>query len=311
MGTPDFALPSLDALARGPDEVVAVYTQPDRAAGRGRRVVASPVKRWAEEAGIPVLTPTSFRKPEVIEELRGWRPDVVVVAAYGKLLPREVLGVPARGVLNVHPSLLPRHRGASPVASAILNGDPITGVTIMLLDEGLDSGPVLAREEEAVLGTDTTETLTNRLAEMGARLLVATLPRWTEGLVEAIPQEESDATVCRRIAVEDAEIDWTASADRMWRQVRAYQPWPGSFTWWRGERLKILEGEPLEGPSPAPGLVVPITGEGQSGIGVHTGQGLYRLGRVQPSGGKAMTGEAFAAGRREFVGSRLPDGRPG
>ncbi len=309
MGTPEFALPSLDALVRGPDQVVAVYTQPDRPAGRGRRVVASPVKRWAEDAGLPVLTPTSFRKPEVIEELRGWRADVVAVVAYGKLFPREVLDVPPRGIVNVHPSRLPRYRGASPVASAILDGEVVTGVTIMLLDEGMDSGPVLAQVEEAVLDSDTTATLGDRLARRGAELLVETLPGWLENRIEAVPQDESRATVCRRIVAEDAEIDWAETAVRIGRQVRAYQPWPGSFTWWRGERLKVLEGAPLEGQSAEPGIVVSVNDEGGSGVGIGTGHGVYRLGRLQPAGKSAMTGEAFVAGRRDFVGSRVPDRR--
>ncbi len=313
MGTPEFAIPALERLAHAPFELVAVYTQPDRPAGRGRHVASSPVKVWAMRQGVAVLTPKTFRDADRVAELRRLSPDVIVVAAYGKLLPASVLQVPTKGVVNIHPSLLPKYRGPSPVAAAILAGDEITGVTIMLLDEGMDSGPILARRTEPVADDDTTLTLTRRLAERGADLLVETLPAWIDGKVAAAPQDESQATVCPKITAADGEIDWEAGAVAIERRMRALVPWPGCYTFWRGKRLKLIRARALEIDGGAPGTVLRMdseTGDGPSKaserLGIATGRGVLEIRELQPEGKRAMTCQEFLAGHADFVGERLP-----
>ncbi len=314
MGTPDFAVPALERLTDGPFEVVGVYTQPDRPAGRGRRITESPVKGWAKGRGLPVFAPASFRRPEAVAELRELRPEVVVVAAYGKLLPPPVLEVPPKGVLNIHPSLLPRYRGASPVAAAILAGDEFTGVTIMVLDEGMDTGPILAQEEERIAEDDTTASLTGRLATRGAGLLVATLPRWLAGQARPQPQDGAQATYCQRITKADGEIDWHWSAEEIERRLRAFNPWPGCHTSWRGRRLKLVLGEALAVDAGPPGVVVslgPGAGEEAAGgegrrMGIATGRGTLVVDQLQPEGKRVMAAKEFLAGRRDFIGAQLP-----
>ncbi len=303
MATPAFALPTLMALAAGPHELVAVYSQPDRPAGRGRRVTESPVKRRAAELGLETRTPKSLKDSETVAALAALRPDAAVVAAYGKFLPKAVLGVFPRGVVNLHPSLLPRWRGAAPIPAAILAGDDETGVTVMLVDEGMDSGPVLAQERETIRDADTGETLSDRLAAHGAALTVATLDRWLAGEIEAIPQDESAATFTQRLTREDGRIDWTDGAERIARQVRAYRPWPGSFTSWRGARIEILEAAPVAGLGGPPGSV---HASDEHAIVIETGDGGLAVAAVKPEGKRAMTAEGFAAGRRDFAGSVLP-----
>ena len=300
MATPAFALPTLEALAGGPHELVAVYSQPDRPAGRGRRVTESPVKRRATELGLETRAPKSLKDSETLAALR---PEAAVVAAYGKFLPKAVLDVFPKGALNLHPSLLPRWRGASPLPAAILAGDRETGVTVMLVDEGMDSGPVLAQEVEPIRGDDTGETLSDRLAARGASLTAATLDRWLAGEIDPAPQDESAATFTKRLTREDGRIDWRDGAERIARQVRAYRPWPGSFTFWRGARIEILEAVPLPGLGGPPGSV---SADAEHAIVIDTGDGGLAVTALKPEGKRAMTAEGFAAGRREFVGSELP-----
>ncbi|MFQ5826928.1 MAG: methionyl-tRNA formyltransferase, partial [Dehalococcoidia bacterium] len=255
MGTPEFAVPCLEGLLRH-HQVVAVYTQPDRRAGRGRSLVISPVKRLALARGLPVRQPASLKPEGVAEELERLRPEVIVVAAYGQILPRRVLHIPPRGCLNVHPSLLPRHRGSSPVASAILDGDEFTGVSIMLLDEGLDTGPILAQTRLAIEPQDTTGSLTAKLSELGAQLLVETLALWLERKLESQPQGEEGATYSRPLTKEDGVIDWRLPAQELARRIRALQPWPGCYSWWRSRLLRIMEAVPRPGEGkPEPGRV--------------------------------------------------------
>ena len=219
MGSPQFAVPSLRALIDAGQNVVAVYTQPDREAGRGRQVHPSPVKIAAMERGLPILQPERLRGPAVFEELKSFEPDLIVIVAYGQILRADVLALPRHGTLNVHASLLPKYRGASPVAGALLNGESVTGVTIvMLVDEGLDSGPVLSQRSELILPEDTTATISDRLATAGAELLVETLPDWIDGRLTPIPQDEGPATLTRRIRKEDGEIDWRRPAEQLWHQ---------------------------------------------------------------------------------------------
>ncbi|MFQ5933681.1 MAG: methionyl-tRNA formyltransferase [Dehalococcoidia bacterium] len=303
MGTPAFAVPSLRALASAAYEVVGVYTQPDRRAGRGRRVVPSPAKQASMELGIGVYQPKSFREANAVDQLKALKPEVIVVAAYGLILPRAVLEVPAYGTLNVHPSLLPRHRGASPVASAILSGDEDTGVTIMLVEPRVDAGPVLSSTNISIGLDDTTGTLTEKLARVGADLLVETLPRWLRGEIEPEPQDDSKATYSKMITKADGEIDWRMPAEEIGRRVRAFDPWPGTYTRWRGKLLKVLRGRPREADQAVePGAVVPLSGA----VAVATGEGALVLDMLQLEGRKVMDAETFVRGHRGFVGSTLP-----
>jgi len=257
MGTPEFALPALDCLVSGGHEVLAVYTQPDKPAGRGRRFVSSAIKKAALDYGLPVWQPPSLRQPEEIERLASLRPEVIIVAAFGLLLPQSILDIPPLGCVNIHPSLLPRHRGPSPVAAAILAGDEITGVSIMLLDKGMDTGPLLAQQQVPVSPQDTTGSLTVNLAQIGGQLLMQTLPLWLEGKLMSQPQDNEKATYSKLVTKEEGEIDWHRPAIELWRKVRAFQPWPGCHTTWQGKLLKIMETIPLPGGG-EPGRVIAI-----------------------------------------------------
>lgn len=306
MGTPQFAVPSLRAVVEGGYDVVAVYTQPDRKAGRGQRLTFSPVKEAALSLGLEVVQPESLKDAGVVKHLSSYAPEVIVVAAFGKILPAEVLALPKFGCINVHPSLLPRHRGPSPVAAAILNGDETTGVTIMLLDEGVDSGPILSQQEVPILEDDTTGSLTARLAEIGARLLTETLPLWIEGKIIPESQDESQASYSRPIGKEAGKVDWQLPAVEIWRRVRAFEPSPGSYTWWKGKRLKLCKVVPLEVALHAdPGEVVVLPRGLPAVVGVGTGRGILGLISVHPEGKRQMSAEDFIRGQRDFVGSRL------
>jgi len=302
MGTPEFAVPALDALADA-HQVVGVITQPDRPAGRGRRLAPSPVKQVALERGLSLSQPHSLRTPEAVAQLSAWKPDVIVVAAFGQILPQDVLGLPPHGCLNVHGSLLPHWRGAAPVAAAILAGDEVTGVTIMQMDAGLDTGPVLAQREETILPDDTQATLEERLAYLGAELLVETLSAYLAGNLLPRPQPEEGATYAGQLRKEDGLLDWSRPAVELDRQVRAFTPWPGAFTTWRGQRLKVLRVVPLpewHGDAP-PGTVIVLA----DGVVVATGEGALRLEKVQLAGKRPMDIAPFLRGQRDFAGSAL------
>ena len=304
MGTPQFAVTILESLLRNSDQVVAVYTQPDKAAGRGRPVVFPPVKKLALERQIPVVQTETFRSSEAVKELASFRPELIVVAAFGSILPPEVLPLPRFGCLNVHASLLPRHRGPSPVASAILCGDELTGATIMLIDAGLDTGPILAQEKVGISFMDTAGTLSSKLADVGARVLLETLPKWLGGELEPRSQDESQATCSRLITSRDAEIDWSLSALQLWRMVRAYNPWPSCHTWCQGKRLKVLRAIPLDDKANGQiGEVISLVE--QPGIGVITKQGVLGLCQVQAEGKREMRVDEFVRGKRDFIGCIL------
>ena len=301
MGTPDFAVPVLSRLAEAGHEIAAVYSQPDRPAGRGRRLVETPTKRFAGEYRIEVRQPSSLRSEAECAGLASLSPEVVVVAAYGLFLPPEALEIPPLGCLNIHPSLLPRYRGPSPVVSAILNGDDETGVTIMKLDEGMDSGPLLAQAKVQLGSRETGTELTRRLFDIGADLLVDTLPGWASGDIPAVPQEESRATFTTLVKKEDGEIDWTHDAVRTARMVRAYEPWPGTFTHWDGKLLKILGATSTAG-SASPGHVV---GLNDGGIGIGTGDGVLAVDRLQMEGRRPSDAQDFVRGYPNFLGSKV------
>ena len=303
MGTPVFAVPTLVSLLDAGCEIVGVYTQPDRRSGRGGRVTPPPVKQAATERGLPVFQPASLRRDaDARQQLASLNPDLILVVAYGLFLPADTLDVPPLGALNIHPSLLPKHRGPSPVATAILEGDTTTGVTLMQLDEGMDSGPIIAQRETTIGVNETAEDLTVRLFEMGARLLADTITQWRAGDIEPTPQSESDVTITRLLTREDGEIDWTRPADHIARQIRAYHPWPGTFTYWNGKQLKVQQAVPFDSDGDfATGTVL----EFGQGIGIATGEGILLIQRVQPEGRQAMDIGDFTRGYRGFVGSRL------
>jgi len=305
MGTPEFAAPTLSHLVLNDYQVAAVYTRPDRPAGRGRGLASSPVKRLATALALPVVQPVSLKKADDVAELAGLKPDVIIVAAFGQILPESVLELPKYGCINVHPSLLPRHRGAAPVAASILAGDSFTGVSIMLMDEGLDTGPVLAQTQIPVMDNDTTGSLTLKLSLIAAHLLQDVLPDWVEGKIKPCPQNEADATYSAAITKEDGGIDWHQPAVAIWRRVRAFHPWPGCYTRWQGKLLKVIEAEPLcQQEDTVAGEVTALPG---AGLGVGSGDGVLRLLAVQMEGKRVMTAEEFLRGQRGLIGAVLPD----
>jgi methionyl-tRNA formyltransferase len=304
MGTPGFSVPVLVALLNAGHEVVGVYTQPDRPVGRRSQLAPSPVKEAAEERGLPVFQPPSLKRAAAQEELAKLTPDVIVVAAYGLFLPKATLDLPPLGCLNLHPSLLPKYRGPSPVASAILSGDADTGVTVIQLDESMDSGPILAQRETAIGSDEDGTGLTARLFQMGAELMVETLPKWTERRIAAVPQDEDHATTTKLLKREDGEIDWGHDADRIARQLRAYQPWPGVFTRWHGKLLKITEATEVAeyATDAAPGQVIALP---IGGLGVATSHGTLEIRRLQLEGSRASDAVEFLRGHTDIVGAML------
>jgi methionyl-tRNA formyltransferase len=306
MGTPEFAVTSLEALIHGGYQVVAVYTQPDKRAGRGQQIISSPVKQLALSQGLDVVQIEKFKVAGTVEKLAALAPELIVVAAFGLLLPQEVLNLPKLGCLNVHPSLLPRHRGASPVAAAVLQGDEITGVTIMLLDAGMDTGSILDQREVPISDEDTTGSLGIKLAQAGAQLLMETLPLWIEGRIKPRPQDDNKASYSKMIKKEDGEIDWHLSAQGLWRRVRAFDPWPGCYARWQDKRLKLIKVLPLYGEkSNEPGKVVALPLPAPVTVGVETGDGVLGLVSIQLEGKRELSAEEFVRGQRDFIGSRL------
>jgi len=309
MGTPEFAVPSLRALAeRAPVglDLAGVVTRVDKPAGRGRQLVFSPVKLFALERRLPVYQPGPLRRPEALAQLQGLAPDLIVVAAFGQILPPEVLRLPAHGCLNVHASLLPRWRGASPIAAAILAGDKQTGVSIMRMDEGLDTGPVLARRATPIGAEETAGQLSARLAQLGADLLIETLPSWLAGSIAPQPQDEAQATMTALLRKEQGRIDWTQPAEQLDRAVRAYTPWPSAATTWNGQQLKVLRARPLdENEGRAPGMCFTL-GEGRRAhLAVACGQGALALEMVQLQGKRAVTGEELLRGHPALADATL------
>lgn len=304
MGSPGFALPVLRSLAES-YRVVGVVTQPDRPAGRGRQLTPPPVKTLAQELGIPAIQPQRLRQSEAMEQLRAWNPEAIVVAAFGQILRQEVLDLPLRGCINVHASLLPRWRGAAPIPAAILHSDPHTGVSIMRMDAGVDTGPVYCQRPIPIDPQDTTASLTDRLAQEGAALLVECLPGVFSGALQPTPQDESQATYAGMLKKEDSELNFELPADSLARQARAYNPWPGAFTLWRGERLIILnahsEGQGMP-PESAPGRGV----FSHRRPGIQTRDGVLVLDEVKPAGKRPLPGQAFLAGARGWEDGILP-----
>jgi len=300
MGTPEFAVPTLKALHAN-FKVIGVVTQPDRPRGRGLKSVATEVKKAAVELCLPVIEPERPGSPETQALLEEWAPDVIVVAAYGKILPEAVLKLPPLGCINLHGSILPRHRGASPISAAILAGDTITGVTTMLMDRGTDTGQILMTSEIPLSEDETAGTLHDKLMEPGADLVVETLKRLREGSIVPRPQDDSKATICKPLSREDGQLDWALDAEHLSRLVRAYNPAPGAFFDLSGQRVKVWEARSEEGHG-EPGRITEIMSDGTA---VGTGKGLLVLGQVQAPAKKRISGADFVRGRRLKKGDFL------
>jgi methionyl-tRNA formyltransferase len=306
MGTPEFALPSLEALLKGPYQVVSVYTQPDRPTGRGRSMALSPVKEYALQKGIAVEQPETLKSTEEKEKMAQYKPELIVVVAYGKLIPEDILILPEYGCINVHPSLLPKYRGASPIQTAILKGEQVTGVTIMLLDAGMDSGPVLRQEEVTIQNEDTAGTLSIKIADASAQLLERTLKEWMSGKIKPQPQDENKASYTETIEKGDGRIDWKLAAKDIWLRVKAYNPWPGCSTTWKGKKLRIESAIPLEEEvGGMVGKIIELPQEITTPVGVKCGKGVLGLVTIQLEGKRKMPVGEFIRGQRDFTGSIL------
>lgn len=306
MGSPPLAVPALRALVEAGHELTLVVTQISRPAGRGLRETQPAIALAAESMGLPIDQPPTLRSERARERIQAAQPDAIVVLAYGKLLPPAILAIPPLQCLNVHLSLLPRQRGASPISGAILTGDPLTGVSVMIMEAGLDTGPVLAQIETPINPEDDQADLGARLADLGARLLLTTLAGWEAGRIEPRPQDESMATWTRPTERDDARLDWHQPADHLWRQVRAYAEWPQAFTWWGARRIRILAADydPL-GQTP-PGIVRALgPGRRPRAFAVGTGQGELLPRIIGVEGRRAMPVETFLQGHPELIGATL------
>ncbi len=305
MGTAELACPSIAALSGHPAyQVVALVTQPDRPKGRDLKLQPPPTKIEANRLGIPVLQPERARNPEFVAQLAALAPELIVVAAYGQILPPSILELPRFGCLNIHTSLLPKYRGAAPIQWAILNGDAETGVTIMRMDAGLDTGPIVSQEKTSIRQLDTAETLHDRLAQLGAALLLKTIPDYVTGKMTERPQPSEGATYARKISKEDGQLDWTQPAGSLFNRVRAFTPWPGAFTFLgpKHKLLKIHAAELIENRSGSPGEILPADGKE---LIVGCGEHALRLVRVQLEGSRAMSDRDFLAGHALVPGQKL------
>jgi methionyl-tRNA formyltransferase len=303
MGTPDPAALSLEELLRGPDPVVGVVTQPDRPAGRGQRTVPSPVRRVAEKHRIPVLAPEKIRDPAFLNTLRTWAPSVIAVVAYGRILPASVLELPPHGCLNVHYSLLPKYRGAAPVAWAIINGEQESGVTTMLLVEKMDAGPILLQEEISLEPNETSASLQTKLAPVGARLLLETIQGLKDGSVKSKVQNEEEVTYAPMLKKEEGKIDWTRPAIALERRVRGLYPWPTTYTYLQGKLLKVYRAAVI--PEAGRGSPGEILRADRGGLWVGTGEGVLSLEEIQLENRKRLSATEFLKGVRLEKGDRL------
>jgi methionyl-tRNA formyltransferase len=303
MGTPDFAVPSLEALLKSKDDIVGVVTQPDRPKGRGQVLTPSPIKQVALREHIPVLQPTKMKDPEFLAALASWKPDLIAVAAFGRILPPVILSLPPKGCINVHGSLLPKYRGAGPIQWAIINGERETGITTMLMDEGMDTGAVLMKEKIAITPDDTAGSLSPRLAELGGRLLVETLTRLKAGTLTPQVQDHDQATMAPLLKKEDGVIDWTLSATAIANRIRGLTPWPGAYTFLGADRWMLYRAVALSEPSAEPpGRITAVT---KDAIHVATGEGVLAVKELQPANSRRMTVAQYLAGHPIQAGVQL------
>ncbi len=305
MGTPEFAVPSLRLLLEEGYLVVGVVTQPDRPKGRKRVLTPPPVKEEALARQLPVLQPERLRAADAVEALRSWEPDLIVTAAYGQILPKSVLDMPRYGCINVHGSLLPKYRGGAPIQRCLMNGEQVTGVTIMYMAEGLDTGDMISRVEVPIVASDDAGTLFAKLSVAGAELLGETLPELLAGRMEAVPQNEAEATYARNLSRDDERLDWSRDAVALWNQVRGLRPYTSGFTFWNGEVLKIWSCEPEragESSGQPPGTVLEA---GAAGVTVACGSGVLRVTELQPAGKKAMPAAELVRGGQLKAGAVL------
>ncbi len=301
MGTPDFSVPSLLSLINN-SNVIAVVTQPDKKVGRKQAITPAPIKKVALEHKIEVLQPEKIKGNANFEkQIKDLQPDLIVVVAYGFILPQEILDIPKYGVINVHASLLPKYRGASPIQSAILNGDQETGVSLMLIDDQMDHGPVLTQESLKINDNDTFESLHDKLAQLGADLLAETLPKYIKGSIKPVTQNEKDATYCQLIKKEDGKIDWTKSAEEIERQVRAFNPWPGVFTFWKGKQLKVIKSKVIKSKEHNVGEIF----KDNEMLAVACGKDTLEILELQIEGKKQMSAKEFLNGYSEIIGAIL------
>ncbi len=311
MGSSDLSVIILGKLVEAGYEIVKVYTRADKPAGRGQKPTPPPLKEAALRMGLSVYQPATIRTPEEVEKFRQLKPDLCVVAAYGRLIPEDMLDIPSLKFINVHPSMLPKYRGPSPIIAPILAGDEETGVTIFVLDEGMDTGPILAQRSVGISPEDTADTLSQKLSRLGAQLLLETIPKWSGGEIAPRPQDDSQATQTHILKKEEGSLDWSRPAVELCRQVRAFQPWPGSFTIWKGRLLKVLACETMESPVEGePGRILLVhdpRDPGKTLPSVQTGEGLLVLRRLQVEGRRPLEGHIFVLGERDFGGSRLGD----
>ena len=306
-GTPEFAVPTVDALLRSPHSVVGVITQPDRPRGRGQKTSDAPVKVRAVAAGVPVLQPATLKDEIFLQQLRSLHADLGVVAAYGKILTDAVLDLPRLGLINVHASLLPRHRGAAPVHRAIIAGDRETGVTIMRVVKALDAGPMLAAAKRPIEPDDTSDIVERDLARLGAQLLAATVDDLAAGRAHETPQDDAEATYAPRLKKEDGLVDWAVPAERIHNLIRGLHPWPHAFTFLDGNRLILLRSSPsADAHTEAPGTILVAEGDR---LVVAAGEGTVRLQQIQVEGKRAMAPREFLAGHRVTRGNRFITGR--
>ncbi len=300
-GTPAFAIPSLETLLQGPDDVIAVVTQPDRERGRGRKKSPSPVKEFALRCGMALFQPEKVKEGSFIEAMKAFTPDLFVVVAFGQILPKTLLGVPKFGAVNVHGSLLPQYRGAAPIAWAILRGEKRTGITTMLMDEGMDTGAILMQAQLPIEKEDTGETLQKRLSSLGGRLLTETIEKMKAGSLSPEPQDHSRASYAPPLKKEDGRIDWKKSAEEIDRRIRAFNPWPGAFTGLEHGLLKIYRGEVRE--NIQEGEAGSVVWVGADFIEVATGEGALLIREVQPEGKRRMSVRDFLSGHRISAGT--------
>ena len=310
-GTPDISAHVLEKISQEEINIVSVFTRPDSFYGRGKKLFESPVKQMAKKLNLSVVEPKSLKNNDIVQQIIGLSPDLIIVAAYGLIIPKEILDIPRYGVINIHPSLLPKYQGPSPVASALLSGDLITGVSIMLLDEGMDTGPILATEKLTISTEHNTQTLTEELFQIGSKLLVETIPLWVSGEIIPIQQNTNDAIITKLLKKDDGEIHWNFNCEFIARQIRAFNPWPSTFTKFDSKRLIIEKAFSMTSPhldsgrKNCPGYVTQTEINGEIFTGVVCGEGFLVISKVKLEGSSSQDIVDFIRGKPNFIGATL------